>query len=227
MDKVIDLTKGGLAVVFIGNTGLVKEYANNPSVKFIECKHTPAEELSAIVPDNTKAVLFSEGLPQFHYAWMVSYAKRKGIPYLLRKSNQAMYETIKSFFPNGSKNGEEKVTIEEVRETSSRGKLKELLALVDWSDSNANQARRLLQIATERNIKTTFGALTQAIAVERRKKGMGTVPKSARSQLDISVEMLDEAIKNLGDMRDFLISTTEENRMLKLKLERFKKAMEE
>lgn len=39
--------------------------------------------------------------------------------------------------------------------------------------------------------------------------------------------MLDNMIRELGDMRDFLIATCEENRILKGKVDKFKKAMEE
>jgi len=52
------------------------------------------------------------------------------------------------------------------------------------------------------------------------------VPRSIRAKLDVSVEILDNMIQSLKDMRDFLIATTEENRTLRAKMENFKKLME-
>jgi hypothetical protein len=68
--------------------------------------------------------------------------------------------------------------------------------------------------------------MAQFVSNERKKQGAGTVPKSARPQLDVSVELLDEMIKQLGDMRDYIISTTEENRVLRDKLAKIVKSLE-
>ncbi len=218
-DKV-DLAKGGVAVVLVGHTGFVKEYATNPAIKFIDCKTIPGERLESEVPNNTKAAILTEGIPQYHSTWIFSYCKRRQIPYLIRKSNQAVYDTLRSFFPNGNAST---ATQEEARETRQHGKLDVLISDIDWTKSNAENARALERIARQKNIKTTFGSLAQFVANQRRKTKHGIIPKSARSRLDISVEVLDTAIKELSDIREFLISTCEENRLLRDKVEKFKK----
>lgn len=220
----IDLTKGGVAVVLYGNTGLVKEYQNHPAIIFINGQE-PVKDLTERVPSNTRTIVFTDGLAQMNHVWVTSYCRQKNIPWLLRKSNQAVYETLKSFFPNGSETI--KPTSQEVKDEFVRGKLNVLIPHIDFAKSNAENAKILMRKAQELSIKSTEASLAQFVANHRRKQSGTAVPKSARSQLDVSVDLLDEMIKNLGDMRDYLIATTEENRLLKQKLEKFKKAFED
>jgi len=224
MDEVVDLTKGGIAVNAFWDIGFVKEYATHPSVLHINCREIEGAQLLAVVPTNTKVIILGVGLPTYHYNWLASYAQRKNIPFLIRKTTQAAYETLKGFFPNSNT---VKVLEEEVKETQAKGRLAILIDHIDWSKSNADNGRVLFQKANQSGIKTTLGSVTQWVAIQRRKKSGTAVPKSVRSELDISVEMLDNTIKELTDMREFLIITVEENRILKTKLERFKKAMED
>lgn len=220
MTQTTDLSAGGIAIVMVGVNGLVPEFLTHPQVLFIECNKVEAgDELERAIPFNVKAVIITEGIPSWHYTWIISYAKRKDIPWLLRKTNQAVYDSLKSFFPVVHKPDPEEV-INNIR----RGKLKPLMEMVDYNESNATEAKRLLKVATERHITTTFGALAQAISNERKKRNLGTVPKSARNVLDVSVELLDKMIEDLGAMRDYLISTTEENRILKHKIEKIEQA---
>lgn len=225
MDQVIDLTKGGIAVVLHGNTGFVKEYANHPSVKFLNTHEIKGEQLEENVPANTRVVIITDGLPQYHYTWITAFARRKNIPFLVRKSNQAVYESLKKCFPNNEE--DKKANPEEVKDAFTKGKLNPLIQFIDWGKSNAENGRLLAKKALEMDIASTVGSLTQFVAIQRKKQGRGDLPKSVRSQLDISVEFLDNAIRDLGSIRDYLINTTEENRILKQKLEKFKKAMED
>jgi hypothetical protein len=216
METKVDLTRGGIVVVLHAQTGFVKEFATNPQVKFIDCKATLGPQLEGLVIGDVKVAVITDGLPQYHYTWITSYCNRRKIPYLVRKSNQAVYDQLKSFFPtNGSR-----PSGEEVSEEIKRGKLKPLIAEVDWSRSNADEARRLQRMATEKGIKTTFAALAQAIAVERRKRGQSGVPRSIRSKLDLTVEMFDKFIEEAQAMREFVVALAEENRILKAKVQK-------
>lgn len=224
MNQVIDLKTGGSVVVMVGNTGWVQEFAYHAQVKFIKCKEIPGDQLVTEVPDNTKVVIVSEGLPDHHYHWIMAYARRKNIPWLLRKSNQAIYDQLKTFF-NGN-NEVKKPTPEEVKDTQVKGKLTFLTEYIDFNRSNVENARELFKKCQERKIATTMGSLAQFVANKRREGGRTERPKSVRSKLDVSVELLDKMIEDLGAMRDYLIATTEENRILKDKLEKFKKVLE-
>lgn len=227
MPETVDLTKGGVAVVACTAIGYVKEYANNPSVQFLDCRSIKNEELDSKIPPNIKAVILTEGLSQWHYAYLTSMCRRKQIPFLVRKSTQAIYETLKGFFPTNGNGQDVKPTNEEVREEASKGRLNSLIPHIDWNKSNAENARHLMRICIQNNIKSTEGSLAQWMANQRRKRGETGVPRSARPQLDVSVEMLDKMIEDLKSMRDYLIATTEENRILKTKVDKFKRLMEE
>lgn len=215
-----DMSNGGIATVMVGHTGHVHEYIGNAQVRFIKTRDVPGEQLEDHVPVNTKVVILTEGLPDYHYQWIMAFARRKSIPWLVRRTNQAVLDTLNSLFPKKT----EKPTLADVIETQKHGRLKELIAQVDFNRSNADEARRLLGIAVEKGIKTTHGSLAQAIAQARRKTGRTAVPTSVRSQLDVSVELLEEMIKNLGDMRDFIIATTEENRLLRTRVAKIEAA---
>lgn len=224
MDQKIDLTGGGLAYVMVGHTGMVKEYANNPQVKFIDCKATPGTLLIDLINQSLmKVAILTEGIPKEHYIFMTTACNRRKVPFLIRKSNQAIYETLKSFFPNGEP---VKATLAEVKETQERGKLKQLIPFIDWAKSNSENARILMNKAVELGIKTTLGSVTQSVSIERRRQGRTDVPKSVRSKLDLSVEMFDKFIEDASAMRDYVIELADENRTLKMKLDKYKKAME-
>lgn len=219
----VDLSQGGCAVVMIGFNGEVDEYKTHPQIKFIDSKKIKPGELDAEVPQNTKVVIITEGMPQYPYQWIMSYARRKSIPFLHRKTNQAIKQTLDDFFP---KNGKP-ATQEEATESRVKGKLNELKSHIDFSKSNSENAKELLKIAAAKGIKSTLGSLAQLVANQRRATGqIPERPKSARSKLDVSVELFDRMIEDLKSMRDFIIETTEENRILKARLERILKATE-
>lgn len=223
-NQQVDLAAGGCVIVLVGTTGYVKEYEMNPQVKFIKCSEVPNGELSQHVPADTKVVILTEGIPQYHYMWATSFVRTKGLLYLVKKNNQAVYDTLKAFFVNGM----QQVTSQDVQDAFTKGKLTPLIPLISWNMSNAENGRELMKECQKRGIRTTFGSLTQFVAIQRKKQsGVTAVPRSVRSKLDVSVEMLDDMIKNLSDMRDFIIDTTEENRSLRAKVEKFKKVMED
>lgn len=224
VNLVAELAKGGTAIVVHGVTGFVKEFSTHPRVKFLDGNSVPGDALQSEVPDNTKVIVITDGLPMYHRTWIHAYAQRRNIPYLVRKSNQAIYEDLKKWFPE---NGNVvKPSTEEVKEGFKRGKLEPLIPLIDFSKSNAENAKILLRKAHEMGIRSTEASLSQLVGNQRKKMQGGTVPRSARPKLDVSVEMLDDAIKGLTDMREFLIATVEENRMLKTKLDKYRKALE-
>lgn len=225
MDSKIDLSKGGNCVVVYETTGFVQEYSTNPQVDFLKCSEVDTGNLNTRITKDTKVIILAEGVPKFHYMWITSWANRNKCPFLIRNSNQAIYEALKSFFVDGMTLI--KPSNEEINSESNHGKLKQLIPLIDFTKSNVENARILLRECYRLNIKSTEGSLAQMVSIHRRKQSGTALPKSTRSKLDVSVDMLDSMIKELGDMRDYLIQTNEENRILKSKLDRFKKAMEE
>lgn len=225
-DNRINLSNGGMVVVMVGVTGMVDEYRNNPQVQFIKCSEVEGNQLATLInPDTIKAAILTEGIPKYHYTWITSLCERKKVPYLMRRSNQAIYDLLKSLFT--SDNGVAAATQEDAKEAFVKGKLNALIPLIDFGKSNSENARNLMRECVSRGIKTTEGSLAQFVSNHRRKQSGTALPKSARPKLDVIVDLFDNMIKEMGDMRDFIIELADENRMLKIKVDKFKKAMEE
>jgi hypothetical protein len=119
-------------------------------------------------------------------------------------------------------------------------KLTVLLPHIDWNKSNTDNARSLMQRLHEFHISSTEASIPNFIGVQRKKMGLNThrrqthpvvkVVKVSKGKadtgLDVAVQMLDDAIQSMKDMRVYLISTTEENNKLRARLDMFKKALE-
>lgn len=121
----------------------------------------------------------------------------------------------------------ERPHVDEDTGVNSRGKLNPLLPFIDYSKSNAENARVLLAKAGELGIETTEGSLSNLVGYQRRKRSETGVPKSLQSKLDVAVQLLDNAVKDISDMRQFLVETVEENKALRLRVEKFRKVLEE
>jgi len=84
------------------------------------------------------------------------------------------------------------------------------------------------------NIPTTETSLAHFVCVQRKKIN-GITPAKAptlktaapNAKLDVSVQILDNAIQELKDMREFLIATVKENQILKGKLNKFRSLFED
>lgn len=222
MNENIDFTHSGRIAVIIGNGGFVREYETHPQVTFLDSKNYKTfQELNGVMPVDTKLVVITDGIPQHLYLWITNtYCRNKKIVFLVRKSNNAIYETLKKYL---STNGGPKASPEEVKEAFVKGKLEPLVQYIDWSKSNTENGRILWAKSVELGIKTTEGSLVQLVSIRRRKQSAGTVPKSARSQLDITIDNLEALISGLSEIKEFCVQVTEENRIMKSKIERLEK----
>lgn len=119
------------------------------------------------------------------------------------------------------------------------GKLKPLIPFLDHSKTHVENAKILMVKARELGIETTEGSLAMLSSTQRR-FGTNAVPysvkyqkperkpkvvKTQNKQLDVTIQMFDTIIKELSDMREFLIATVEENNTLKTRLDTLKRAL--
>jgi flagellin-like hook-associated protein FlgL len=109
-------------------------------------------------------------------------------------------------------------------------KLNDLMQFHDANKTIVENARLMFEKAKEQGIETTVGSLAQKVSVMRRKERGATVkvprPGVTRSaKMDVSVEILDNVIKELQDMRDYVVAVTKENEVLKSRIEKFKKVL--
>jgi hypothetical protein len=118
-------------------------------------------------------------------------------------------------------------------------KLTAFLPFVDWSKTNAENARICMTHAEELGVTTTLDSLSNFLGVQRKKLAPQSAPKTPivraaikaavkqPATVDVSVQILDEMIKGLQDMRAFLVATVEENQTLRNKLHMFRKMVVE
>lgn len=125
-----------------------------------------------------------------------------------------------------------KETMTQTVETTKKpqfGKLKALILFIDHAKSHTANARFLMGKAGELGIQTTQISLAQFVGtyVRKLKKPVHVTNKRITEvkKLDVSVEILDNMIKELTDMREFLLATVKENRELKMRVETLKKVL--
>jgi len=123
-----------------------------------------------------------------------------------------------------------------VNTTMQQGKLKPLYDMIDYSGTRTNidMAREMFAKAQELGIDTTLLSLSQLVnnKIRNYKKSLEKTP-TVRAQVvgtesksqNIVVQMLDNMVRELKDMRDYVKATEEENRTLKLRVEKLKKAL--
>lgn len=113
-------------------------------------------------------------------------------------------------------------------------KLHRLHEFIDWNKSNTENADYLLKKAKELGIETTRASLAEHVGKIRRAGGHAPVKQGGyhppvQSTMDLSVplEIFDNAIKALHDVRAYIVATDKENARLKGKLEKFRKFFED
>lgn len=228
-----NLISGGGKVLVVG--GMAKAWESYR--KFDQLEFWSGEQKEIVrtlrdkpVPANCKAIIISRFISHSELSKVMSQARQRGITMFPNKNDGEIASLLDEITSDAKPTViEEKVeTTKKVEGAPTKGKLLPLLPYVDFSKTAAENARTLLMKAKELGIETTLGSLSQWILTIRRKRhGQTAVVKSIKPKLDLSVDMLDSMIKDLSGMRDFLIAVTEENRILKSKVEKFKKAFED
>ena len=200
------------------------------------------------MPTNTRAVFMTRFIGHASFEKIVSEARKRHITIFNPMGTGTIVRQVRELLaiPTQSEVRVEPTNVTEVQKetTVAPGKstLHPLIPFMDFTLTNAENARRLYMKATELGITTTVGSLSQYTMIQRKKQGYAplvlrvqkhfkpglpdTVLPNETADLDVTVQMLDGFIKGLQDMRGFLIATTDENRSLRIKLAKFKEAME-
>jgi hypothetical protein len=140
---------------------------------------------------------------------------------------------------NDKTNENEKETIVALRPNSENRKLAVLHQYIDWSKNNVDNAKALLEKAQEHGIQTTVGSLSNMVHVMRKKKGIinpsgrdtrptpQKITRATSQSDDAGVQMFDNLLKELKDMRELYVDTLIENKKLRAKVEKFRKFFED
>ena len=215
------LSGGVVLIVGVKSSNLDDEIKTHPRVVIWDSQqeHWTNKDM----PANTRAVFMTRFISHSAHGKIVAEARKRNINIFNPEGTGLIARQVKELLHIQPETKPET----EAKEMKQHGKLTPLIPHIDFSMGNTDNARHLMVMAKELGIETTEGSLTQFVVVQRRKQNQTAVPKSLQSKLDVSVQMLDNAIKDMTDMRAFLIATVEENKQLKAKLDGFKKLLGE
>jgi hypothetical protein len=224
----VTLAEDELVTVFLGaDQQVTAEFATHPRVHWIAAEAgNDAVDVMSKIPPKSRVMLLTEKIPPAIYSRITSQARGSGALYMHRNNPRAVRAALFSFFPKpkvGSSNG---------GGGGAHGKIKRFLEEhpPDLAKGSAEEARRLFGLAQQLGISTTFGSLSQAISLQKRRAGRGDIPASVRSEKDTILDTLAEAIGQcqtmvaaLELMRDWITTTTKENAELKAAVENVRK----
>lgn len=220
MKALTPLTHGTVLIVGAKASNFDDEIRTHPRVTIWDSQneHWTSKDL----PDNTRAVFMTRFIGHTASSKILSEARKRQITIFNPEGTGIIVRQVKELLNLTPQVKKEQTIMEVAVAAEGKGKLTPLIEFIDFSKSNIENARFLYAQAQALNIPTTEQSLSQLVAVQRRKGHHTAVPRSLRGKLDVSVEILDNAIQSLKDIRDFLLSTTRENAKLREKLERFK-----
>lgn len=229
------LDYGNILIVGVKASNFDEEIRTHPRVIMWDSQNEHWTDKN--LPQNVRAVFFTRFIGHAAFKNILQEARKKhisifnpeGTGIIARQVKELLatpksVETLSHFLEKETK----EMTIEPVKKQMN--KLKPLIQHIDPNKSHRDNARQLLQVANAAGIQTTYASLCQFVGVEAKKriKSLPTTdrPPSADNKLDVSVHILDGMIKELKDMREFLVATTKENQTLKAKLANFKKMLD-
>jgi len=227
------LTHGSVLIVGTMPSNFGDEIKNHPRV--IMWSSQNEHWLNKSLPDNTQAVFITRFIGHNAFDNIVTEARKRRITVFNPTGTGIIAKQVKELLNINPVQTTEPTESKEVemsnkgKKLGEKGKLNALIPFIDFSKNNIDNARGfLVKKAKELGIDTTEGSIAQFVMKQRQKQSQTGVPKSvAKGQVDVSVEILDGMIKELQDMRAFLIATVAENNSLRAKLDTLKKALGE
>jgi hypothetical protein len=182
------------------------------------------------LPQNVRAVFVTRWIGHNAFGKILAEARRKQITMFNPEGTGQIAKQVKELL-NMTKPAEVVVEppVNSVQIPKTAKKLHLLLPFIDWNKSNSDNARFLMSgKLSELGLTSTFLSLSNFIGIERKKRsGIPLKPYAPKTKtVDVSVQILDNMVKELQDMRDFLVATTEENKSLKMRIEKFKKVLD-
>lgn len=224
------LTHGTVLIVGVKASNFDEEIKTHPRVIIWDSQneHWHAKEL----PSNTRAVFMTRFIGHSAFNHIVRDARKRQITIFNPNGTGIIARQVKELLSIDRVQPTTQETITVVNHTTTdtrqiKNKLKPLHQFIDFSKTNHANAEILYKKAVEMGIPTTERSLEQSIGKVRREMHGTAVPKSIQPKVDVSVEILDNLIKELKDMRNFLIETVAENQKLRAKVEKFKKFFDE
>lgn len=236
MHPLHPLGYGNVLIVGVKASNFDSEIRDNPRVIIWDSQqeHWTNKDM----PSNTRAVFMTRFISHNTSTKLLKEARKRRITIFNPEGTGLIVKQVKELLDMNPKEPEptpEPTPIEKIEEIMVKSKpkyivnkLASLKPLVDLSIGNMDNAKVLMAEANRCGIDTTLGSLSQLVSVMRRKSSTKTKKVNPKNnKVDVTVEILDGVIKELGDMRDFLIATVDENNSLKAKVDKFKRFFDE
>jgi hypothetical protein len=243
------LTHGNILIVGAKASNFSEEIKTHPRVMIWDSQneHWTNKDL----PSNIQAIFFTRWVGHAPFSRILGEARKRHITLFNPDGTGMIAKQVKELLAIKEETEMATVHVElpqtvkydrklEVKNPYPSSKLHVFLPYIDWDKNNTENANTLIKKAEELGVTTTLPSLANFIGVQRKKvtgKGLKDThpivkkvkPVTVKSDtgIDVSVQMFDEAIKNLQDMRTFFLDTVEENRRLKIRLDKFKKMVED
>jgi hypothetical protein len=189
-------------------------------------EHWTGKEL----PHNVRAVFVTRFIGHVAFQTILKEARKKHITIFNPEGTGMIVRQVKELL------GLAKPTTVEIKPTmvtptapttgKQKSKLKVLIPFIDFTKTNIDNGKTLLVKAQELGITSTLASLSNFVGVQRKGARKAPVTRTVKAKLDVSVDILDNVIKELQDMRDYMIAVTKENEALKTRIEKFKKALD-
>jgi len=226
------LTHGNILIVGAKASNFSEELKSHPRVVIWDSQneHWTNKEL----PTNVRAVFVTRWIGHSAFGKIIAEARKRQITMFNPEGTGMITKQVKELLDMNK----QPTIIDADRPVHKGGitpKLTVLLPHVDWNKSNSDNARALMQRLDEFNISSTEASIANFLGTQRKKMNLNMhrrnthppVVKVAKVKSeDVSVQLLDDAIKGLQDIRAYLLSTVEENTKLRARLDMFKKALE-
>jgi hypothetical protein len=230
------LTHGSILIVGAKASNFSDEIKNHPRVTVWDSQEQHWTDKN--LPANTRAVFVTRFIGHAAFKNIIEEARKRQITIFNPEGTGIIVRQVKELL---SLNKEETMTtINESMHThpttpktevkvnpkGQHGKLHALIPFINFNQSNTENADILMLKATELHITSTRDSLANFVGNQRKAKQFPSKSKvksvssnsnkSSVKSLDASIEIFDDIIKNLKDMRQFLIDTTRENGELRL-----------
>jgi hypothetical protein len=236
------ITHGTILIVGAKASNFDNDIRENPRVIMWESTHQHWTQKD--LPANTRCVFFTRWLGHDNFHRIMKQVRKRGITVFNPDGTGMIAKQVRELLAVNGHHEEVKEKEPEMithavsapapmtilHSEKTKGKLTVLQQFIDLKKTNIENAHVLLEKGKELGITSTVASLANMVGTVRRgggvkeKKKEQTFPKYEN---DAAVDILDNIIKELGDVRKYLVSTTHENKTLRARLDKFKKFLED
>jgi len=228
------LTDGIILLVGVKASNFDEELRTHPRITMWDSQQE--HWTNKDIPTNTRAIFITRWIGHNAFGNVLAQARKRGITIFNQEGTGVIARKVKQLLNIEQpivKKEKEAMTTETTESTEKlrRGRLNTLIPFIQWEKNNTDNARLLLHKAQELKVPTTLKSLTQFVMKQRKKINyISDKPKKIKTvenEENVSIQMFDNAIKELQEMRKFFVETMKDNKELRKKLDSFKKMLQE